>query len=194
MARYLALLSALLVTACAQAPPVERVVLLPGASAGALVVLTPQGEVELSQPYDSVEIRDGRVTRKSADPEEVRERYRGLIEAAPPPPRSFMLHFRLGTAQLTPESETLLPQIQAELSARPAGEIVIIGHTDRLGPTNFNDGLSLARARHARELLIAAGVPPEIIAVAGRGEREPLVPTPNGQPEPRNRRAEIKVR
>jgi outer membrane protein OmpA-like peptidoglycan-associated protein len=191
-----ALVGALLLAACAQVPVTERVVLLPGKDgrSGALVVGTSQGEIELSRPYDSVEIRDGRVTQRSAGAEEVQERFRGLLEARPAAPRSFLLHFRLGNAEFTPESASLLQEIQADLAARPAAEILVIGHADRLGPQQFNRPLSYLRAERVRELLVAAGVPPTIISIAGRGEDEPLVPTPNGHPEPRNRRAEIRVR
>jgi outer membrane protein OmpA-like peptidoglycan-associated protein len=38
------------------------------------------------------------------------------------------------------------------------------------------------------------GVARDSIQVAGRGEREPLVPTPDEAAEPRNRRVEITVR
>ena len=54
--------------------------------------------------------------------------------------------------------------------------------------------LSLKRAREIREALIAQGLNPTISRAVGRGEREPLVPTPDNTPEPRNRRVEIIVR
>ena len=38
------------------------------------------------------------------------------------------------------------------------------------------------------------GVAPENIQASGRGKREPLIPTPDGIAEPRNRRVEIFVR
>jgi len=41
---------------------------------------------------------------------------------------------------------------------------------------------------------VKAGVAADRISVAGRGEREPLVPTADEVAEPRNRRVEINVR
>ena len=58
----------------------------------------------------------------------------------------------------------------------------------------MNDRLSVRRAEVVRDALAAIGVPVEKIAVVGRGEREPAVATADEVPEPRNRRAEIKVR
>jgi outer membrane protein OmpA-like peptidoglycan-associated protein len=71
---------------------------------------------------------------------------------------------------------------------------VVIGHTDRLGATDYNDRLSRQRASVIAARLMAAGVPADAIEVAARGEREPLIPTRDDRPEPRNRRVEIKVR
>ena len=86
------------------------------------------------------------------------------------------------------------PGVFGELKKRPSPEITVIGHTDRLGPDQANDTLSLQRAQRVKELLIQRGVAAERISVAGRGEREPLVPTADEVAEPRNRRVEINVR
>jgi outer membrane protein OmpA-like peptidoglycan-associated protein len=41
---------------------------------------------------------------------------------------------------------------------------------------------------------VRRGIAPDRITTAGRGEREPLVPTADEVAEPRNRRVEISVR
>ena len=71
---------------------------------------------------------------------------------------------------------------------------MVIGHTDRVGTTQFNDGLSLQRAERVRRALVELGIASERIRTAGRGERELLVSTADDVPEPRNRRVEINVR
>lgn len=45
-----------------------------------------------------------------------------------------------------------------------------------------------------RETLVSRGIAAEIVIVAGRGEREPPVPTTEEVAETRNRRAEMSVR
>jgi len=45
-----------------------------------------------------------------------------------------------------------------------------------------------------RDSLVALGIPAGRIQAAGRGKREPLVPTDDNVAEPRNRRVEINVR
>jgi outer membrane protein OmpA-like peptidoglycan-associated protein len=72
--------------------------------------------------------------------------------------------------------------------------VVVIGHTDRVGNTQYNDRLSLQRAERVRDELVRLGLAARRIRITGRGEREPLVATDDEIPEPRNRRVEINVR
>ena len=50
------------------------------------------------------------------------------------------------------------------------------------------------RAETVRRMLIDAGIPPAIISITGRGEREPAVLTPDDMAMPQNRRVEINLR
>ena len=68
------------------------------------------------------------------------------------------------------------------------------GHTDRVGSEADNDRLSLQRAEAVRAMLIQRGINSSFLRAVGRGEREPLIPTPDEQAEPRNRRVEVIVR
>lgn len=80
------------------------------------------------------------------------------------------------------------------LTAETSRSLLVTGHTDRSGPARYNSRLSLRRADAVRAALIAAGVVPSRIHVAGRGESNPLVITADHVREPRNRRSEITLR
>jgi len=174
----------------------DHVVLLPGPDGrtGALSVTAASGEMVLSEPYTGVDVAGGKVTRLSTSAAMVREAFGPLLDMQPARPRFFVVHFEAGKDVLTPASRGLLANIGAELAALPAGEAVVIGHTDRMGAREFNDRLSLQRAELVRERLVGAGVPRDAISVAGRGEREPVVVTADEVAEPRNRRVDIKLR
>ena len=73
-------------------------------------------------------------------------------------------------------------------------DVVVVGHTDRVGSDPFNDNLARQRADTVRAELIRRGIAPENIVAVGRGSREPIIPTAAGVAEPRNRRVEIVVR
>ena len=123
-----------------------------------------------------------------------RRAFSGALDAQPPRATSFILYFLEGRDELTPDSRQLLGRIVDEIARRPAPEIIVIGHTDRVGAVPYNDTLSLRRAERVRDELVKVGIAADRIRVEGRGEREPLVATPDEVPEPRNRRVEINVR
>lgn len=70
----------------------------------------------------------------------------------------------------------------------------VTGHTDRSGSDAYNDALSIRRATAVANLLDSMGMPRSVLAVTGRGEAEPKVPTADGERNPSNRRVEITVR
>lgn len=176
----------------------DRVVLLPDDTTGKVgkinVIGRDGGEVLLDSAYGEARAGGGKVHGGAADSEAVRQEFGKELAGLPPRPKSFQLYFLNDSDQLTPESRALLPAILEEVAKRPAPEVVVIGHTDRVGAVEYNDKLSLARARAVRDQLVAIGFDKTHIQVAGRGEREPLVPTEDEVPEPKNRRVEINVR
>jgi outer membrane protein OmpA-like peptidoglycan-associated protein len=172
-------------------------VLLPGrgGTPGALTVTSGDEQRTLDRPYAAARVtRPGGVSGATSSESEVKATFGPALAAQPKRPMSFYLYFLADTDEFTPESKQVVTQIFAEIARRPAPEIVIIGHTDRVGPVPYNDALSLRRAERVREELLKLGIPRVRISVAGRGERELEVPTANEVSEPRNRRVEINVR
>ena len=184
---------ALLAGGCA---PATRVVLLPplaGATSAVEVTAGPSRAV-LSRPYETAEVGERSMSTRQLDAAQVQQRYGRLLAVQPPPEQRLTLFFELGGAQLTAGSTSQLGEVIQQATARPGGEIVVIGHTDRVGTIEANDLLSLQRAQAIRELLIQRGFAAARIEAVGHGEREPLVETADEVAEPRNRRVEIVVR
>jgi len=176
----------------------DRIVLLPGPDGklGAVLVRSAAGEVRLDTAYAAAEVTQaGAIAQGREDAASVARRFGAVLAAQPPRPASFTLYFAAGSAtELAPESRAVMDGLRAELAQRPAPEILVIGHTDRVGNADANDALSASRAQTVRDMLVASGVKAFSLDVAGRGEREPLVATADGVAEPRNRRVEISVR
>lgn len=187
-------LAALLVGCASQS---DRVILLPeagGKSSGAVSVRTPKVEILLKDVYAEARVAGGTIETGHSSAEQVKADFGPLLALQPARAQQWVVYFVQGTQTLTPESLPLLDALKAALAANPAGEVIVTGHTDRVGSLADNDRLSVARADAVRALLVAAGVPGERITVGGRGEREPVVPTADEVDEPRNRRVEIKLR
>ena len=178
-------------------PQADRIILLPDAAGtvGPVLLRSSTGKEQLvSRAWDAAEVsRDGQVVVNAQEPAVVQARYRQLLEARPLMPVDFTVYFRSGSNELVPESQAMLEQVRVELGRRPVPEILVIGHTDRVGTLAANDELSRRRAEAVKALLVQFGLSAEQIETSGRGEREPLVPTADEVAEPRNRRVDISV-
>ena len=193
----LAALALLLLVGCAKPMRDDLYVLMPDqdGKTGALSVESGGQQAVLDRPYASARVTEpGRVAAGAVTEQEARQAFGAALEAQPARPASFILYFLEGRDELTPDSRQLLGRILDEIARRPAPEIVVIGHTDRVGTVPFNDALSLRRAERVRDELVKVGIAADRIRMAGRGEREPPVPTADEVAEARNRRVEINVR
>jgi outer membrane protein OmpA-like peptidoglycan-associated protein len=179
----------------AAAPAAELVVVLPSADGhtGTVIVESQGQRTVLNQPYAANRIGPGGgLTRLSE--QEVKGAFGAALASIPARPALFLLYFVTGTDELTEDSKGELERMLQELRRRPAPDILVIGHTDKVGGDADNDRLSLMRAERVRSSLVAQGIAAERIQASGRGEREPIVQTADGVDEPKNRRVEINVR
>ncbi len=175
----------------------DRIVLLPNTdgSPSAVIVKTATGERVIDKPYEAVSVsKDGAITQSKETPESVRARYGAALDAQPKRPATYVLYYLNGKVEITPESRSVVKKLKEDLKTRSAPEIIVVGHTDLVGTAEYNDTLSLDRAKEVRAILISTGIPADLISISGRGKRDPAVKTADGVPEPRNRRVEISIR
>lgn len=197
----------LLLGACAQKAPPPRaagpktsVMVLPASADGHVgaVVVRPSGggkPVVLDKAYVEASVQDRKTVRTAAaDPKTVKAVFGDALAALPEHPRAYVVYFIEGTDELNPDAKWAINKVVAEVKVQPSPEIDVVGHTDFIGTDQYNDTLSLQRARRVRDLLIQRGIPARLIHAAGRGKREPLVRHADAVAEPRNRRVEIIVR
>ena len=208
MRRWPAVVLALVLAGCAshkpgstgQADPAtkgrERITLLPGADGkvGRVIVTAGDQQVTLDTAYATADIRGKALTKTEAELAASRERIQVAINALPERPRKYTVFYLFDQVKLTADSLQDIEAIKRHVATFPAPEVIVTGHADRVGSNAYNDELSLRRARQVREFLVSAGITEHQIEVIARGEREPLVPTPDNVSESRNRRVEIKVR
>jgi OOP family OmpA-OmpF porin len=105
------------------------------------------------------------------------------IAVAPPPPpppaaRNFEISadgtFEFDKAVLTPAGRGRLDSMIQQLGAAGfrARSILVVGYTDPLGKTDYNQRLSVARANSVRDHMVSQGVPANVIQTEGRGETD----------------------
>ncbi|HUN50788.1 MAG TPA: OmpA family protein [Candidatus Sulfotelmatobacter sp.] len=197
--RVLLLLAALAgLAACQQREALFVVFPNADGSSGAVAISDGKNDgkpsVLLDKPYAAGEVRGGTAEAVSMTPAEAQKTFADAIAARPLLPRHFRLYFAFDTDKLTAESEKVYRGVFADIRQRAAYEVEVVGHTDSLGARSYNQQLSLQRAKAIRDRLVADGLDPRSISIAGRGELDPAVPTRPGVAEPQNRRVEITVR
>jgi OOP family OmpA-OmpF porin len=188
-----ALLGALL-AACATQQ--GSVVLIPdkGGKDTAVVVTQGKSQVPLTQPYAAAHLTSGGPKTYQSSAQEVQSYFAAALAAQPLPPTQFTLYFVEGKDEFTAESKSIIDGVFAEIAKRPVPDVLVIGHTDKVGSDAVNDPLSRQRAEVVRTALLARGIAVDKVVAIGRGKREPMVPTADGVAEARNRRVEIQVR
>jgi outer membrane protein OmpA-like peptidoglycan-associated protein len=174
-------------------PPNETVTVLPSADGHKGIVVVERGKDKqvLDQPYATTRNGDAVEVLAASD---IKDAFGAALQALPARPAVFLLYFITGTDELTDESKVDLQRILDELKTRPLPDVYVIGHTDTVGELRGNDALSALRAETVKGFLVGVGIPEGRIQTAGRGKREPIVPTADNVDEPKNRRVEINVR
>ena len=189
-------LFALLLAGCAGQR--ETYAVLPDAKgqAGSLTVTPKQGApLKLSGAYANAVGKPGSAPEASKlSEEEIKAAFADALSARPDAPARFTLYFKEGSDELTADSVKEVEKVLAEIRKRPAPDLIIVGHTDRVGSLADNDRLALKRAEKIRGEMVRQGLLADSVQAAGRGEREPLVPTADEVAEARNRRVEMLVR
>lgn len=113
------------------------------------------------------------------------------VSAPAPTPAPLVLPavlFRLGTAELRPESDATLTQLAAYLQANAGLRVRVAGHTDRIGEADKNQLLSEQRAAAVKNYLVRRGrIAAGRIETLGYGDKRPL----SESPDERNRRVEV---
>jgi len=113
---------------------------------------------------------------------------------AAPKEEEFIVFFDFDSSKLTPEALSILKSAADSAKKGHYTRIVLTGHADRAGPTDYNFALSRRRADAVQAELVRLGVSSGVMTVEAKGETEPLVPTADGVPEAQNRRVEILMR
>ena len=191
------LLTIFMTSACVS----TQVVLLPNpdGKVGSLEVASVKGTdpQTLDKPLQATEtsaLTGAPGTPKVMDEKEVREIFGKALEARPLPPVSYIMYFSKGSAELTVDSKNLLLAALEAIALRSSTHVTVIGHSDSVGSVQYNNKLSGKRAQAVVAAMVARGVDNKIIEVTNHGKANPLIPTPDGVSEPRNRRVEINIR
>lgn len=103
------------------------------------------------------------------------------------------IFFGFDKVDVKPEQEKVLEWLVLHLVKNPDKKVLIEGHTDSLGPDNYNRILSQKRAYAVSKVLTNAGIDSDRIRMRWFGETQPQSEEDTSEGRAKNRRVEIKV-
>jgi outer membrane protein OmpA-like peptidoglycan-associated protein len=92
-----------------------------------------------------------------------------------------------------PDARTNLRELASSLDKYPDSDLIIIGHTDQVGSSEYNQRLSERRASAAARYLVSQGVSGSRVATRGLGETEPVESNETEAGRAANRRVEVAI-
>jgi outer membrane protein OmpA-like peptidoglycan-associated protein len=105
------------------------------------------------------------------------------------------VHFVTDSADIMPDSQTLLERIADFLNRHPElRQMEIQGHTDNQGPRPRNQALSQQRAESVRTALVNLGVAADRLTARGFGPDRPVGPNLTAAGRARNRRVVFEIK
>jgi OOP family OmpA-OmpF porin len=103
------------------------------------------------------------------------------------------VNFEFDSDRLTSEAKAILDGIATGLGVQQAVQVLVVGHTDALGPQSYNLSLSQKRAKAVINYLTEKGVASERLKSEGEGEFTPIASNDTEAGRAQNRRVEFKV-
>src|SRR3954452_6637398 len=102
-------------------------------------------------------------------------------------PRRYWVFFDWNRSELRPDGRKVVEEAAQSFLRTGSSRISLVGSADRTGSATYNHKLSARRADVVRAELERSGVPADAVAIRAEGENAPIVPTPPGVREARNR-------
>jgi outer membrane protein OmpA-like peptidoglycan-associated protein len=103
------------------------------------------------------------------------------------------LLFMINSAALSEVAKTNLEKVAGVFVKYPETNLLIEGHTDDTGPSDFNMELSRKRANSVSEFLQSKGVSPGRMDIKWYGETQPKFPNTSEDNRAKNRRVEVAI-
>lgn len=103
------------------------------------------------------------------------------------------MNFAFDSTELTPQSRAILDEHAALFKKESFSKVQVAGHTDSTGPEDYNEGLSVRRAKAVMDYLASRGIPPEKLEAVGYGESRPFDTNDTREGREKNRRVTLRM-
>lgn len=149
-------------------------------------VRAEEAEREVARLHAEHELSRAELTATLSRLAKVREEARGVIVTLPG-----NIYFNVNKADVKAAMQHQLTKIAQALAAVPGQHLVIEGHTDSDGTSEYNLSLSELRAQSVKQILLDGGIAAERMTIKAYGETQPIADNGTSAGKAQNRRVEI---
>ena len=103
------------------------------------------------------------------------------------------INFTFNSIKLSQAAEIEINVLYKYLNSNKNTKVIILGHTDHIGSTDYNKVLSEERAKSVADYLIKTGLNKIRIQSLGYGNSQPLSTSKTDKARKKNRRVEFKI-
>lgn len=101
------------------------------------------------------------------------------------------VYFNFARSDIRPSEREKLGAVANILKSDRKAAVLLEGHTDKVGPSRYNEILAENRARAVRAYLWTLGADPSRMTMISKGEREPIAKGSTRKDHQQNRRVEL---
>ena len=119
------------------------------------------------------------------------------VAAAPPPEKKKIVlrgvNFDFNKSNIRPDAQPVLDEAISTLKEYKQITLSVEGHTDSIGTEQYNQKLSMRRAKSVADYLAKGGIDPKRMTEKGLGESQPVASNDTAEGRAQNRRVELKI-
>ena len=152
-----------------------------------------------SKETDLIDMKSITVPDSSSGPEPDVHPIDIKSESEPMPEASHNILFGFDRSTIPTGSTGRLDKLIERMKTNKSLKAEVNGHTDHIGPTAYNNMLSIRRANAVAEYIKSKGIAADRLIIKGYGESKPIAPNthPDGSDNPsgrsKNRRTEVRL-
>jgi OOP family OmpA-OmpF porin len=132
------------------------------------------------------------IVQTAIAPKPVPEPMAEPVPAPEPVARDYLVFFDFDKTNIRADAASILDRVAEAMAEIGSNSVTLVGHTDTMGPAEYNQTLSVERAMSVADFLKSKGIT-RGISTSGVGQTDLRVPTPDQVEEQENRNVQIRI-
>ena len=119
-----------------------------------------------------------------------------VVQSVAPLPNDLMIYFKFDDVSFNtdPKTDNSIIEFKSWLDKNPESILLITGHTDNIGTSEYNQALGYRRAQTIQKYLESTGINVDKLKTDSKGEDQPVADQSTEEGRAKNRRTVITIK